>query len=320
MITTREELQLMTRAAQLYYQENLTQNQVASELGVSRPSVSRLLTLARREGIVQISVIDPFATSEELVQELMETFGLKHAVVVAGEGLGNDLLRRRLGFAAADYLQHTVQNGFRVGIGWGRTLASAVDALPAESGADIRAFPLIGGVGQIDSSFQVNKLAERLADSFGGRWQPFYVPAFVEDPGALKGLLALPDLQVVMQSWSQLDMVLVGVGHFALQRQSSMFFASYMTDEVFQKLEQFGAVGDLCGRFFDIEGRPAYAEPGVIGISLDQLNALGNVVGVAGGPEKVAAILGALRGGYLNVLLTDTVTARAVLDRNRRHG
>jgi len=107
---------------------------------------------------------------------------------------------------------------------------------------------------------------------------------------------------------------MVGIGHFALQRQSSMFFADYMDDALFLELEQRGAVGDLCGRFFDAQGQQSLVESGVIGISLEQLKALDHVVGVAGGEEKVAAILGALRGEYLNVLVTDTVTARAVLE------
>ena len=99
-----------------------------------------------------------------------------------------------------------------------------------------------------------------------------------------------------------------------------MLFASYMTDGALQEMEQFGAVGDICGRFFDIDGRPADNEPGIIGISLDELRALDNVVGIAGGPEKVSAILGALRGGYLSVLLTDNVTAREILERHAQNG
>ena len=96
-----------------------------------------------------------------------------------------------------------------------------------------------------------------------------------------------------------------------------MLFADYMDDSLLLELEQRGAVGDLCGRFFDVQGRQCLVEPGVIGIPLEQLKALDHVIGVAGGEEKVAAILGALRGGCLNVLVTDTVTAEAVLEKHR---
>lgn len=319
-MSTRDDLQLMSRAARLYYQDDLTQRQVANELGVSRPTVSRLLTQARREGIVQISIVDPFATFDDLEAQLVERFRLAQAVVVAGEGLSSDLLFRRLGIAAAAHLLRTLSAGDKVGIGWGRTLHATVEALDTAASAEIQVFPLIGGMGQISPSFQVNTLAQQLAESFGGEWQPFYVPAFVGDAAALEGLQRIPDVQSVFQVWSQLDLALVGIGHFALQRHSSMLFASYMADDVMQKLERCGAAGDICGRFFDMRGQACYVEPGVIGISLEQLKALDNVVAVAGGRDKIPAILGALQGGYVTALVTDAVTARAVLERHEADG
>lgn len=315
-MSSRKELEQMSRAARFYYADEMTQQEVAQALGVSRPTVSRLLAQARCEGIVQITIVDPFTTVGDLEARLVKTFDLKRAVVVAGEGLNNDLLHRRLGFAAAGYLQQTLGNGDRVGIGWGRTLHAVVEALDSTQRAAIQVYPLIGGMGQISPSFQVNNLAQRLAEMFNGSWHPFFAPAFVSDPAALNGLLRLPDLEMIHQSWLQLDIALIGIGHFALQRQSSMLFASYMADDALQKLEQCGAAGDLCGRFFDLMGHGCFAEPGVIGISLEQLALLDNVVGVAGGVEKTSAILGALRGRYLNVLITDSIIAGAVLEEN----
>ena len=313
-MSNREEWQQMLQAARLYYEDYLTQQQIADELGVSRPTVSRLLTQARREGIVQITIKDPFARSEELEKQLVQSFNLRRAVLVAGEGLSGELLRRRLGFATAEYLQHNLAEGSRLGIGWGRTLHAVVEALDVRRRLGIQVFPLIGGLGQISSSFQVNDLARRLAEAFGGTWQPFYVPAFVADSAALEALLHLADVAPVIQAWPQVDLALVGIGHFASQHQSSMLFSSYIAADVLQKLELCGAVGDLCGRFFDAQGQQCFAERGVIGISLEQMQALAHVVGVAGGVEKVAAILGALRGGYVKTLVTDTITAQAVLD------
>lgn len=306
----------MLQAARLYYENNLTQQQVADELGSSRPTVSRLLRMARREGIVRIGIVDPFATVEQVAVRLAETFHLRQAVIVAGEGLSGDLLHRRLGFAGAEYVQRILEHGDVVGMGWGRTLHAVVRAVDTARTVAIQVFPLIGGMGQISPSFQVNDLARGLAQSCGGTWQPFYVPASVDDPAALEGLLQVADVKSVMQTWPTLDVALVGIGHFALQRQSSMLFSSYMGPDEMQELERRGAVGDLCGRYFDIHGRQCARRPGLIGISLEQLEALDNVIGVAGGKKKVEAILGALRGGYLNVLVTDTVTAEAVLEKH----
>jgi len=315
-MSIREELEMMLRAARLYYEDGLTQQQVASEMRISRPKVSRLLARARAEGIVRITIVDPFATFEDMEARLVETFGLREAVVTAGEGLKGESLRRRIGLAAAGYLRRATQDGLRVGVGWGRTLRATIEALDGEQQAAIHAVPLIGGMGQVSASFQVNDLARRLAEAFGGTWQALYAPAFIGDPEVREALLRHPDVRLVMESWETLDMAIVGIGHFAFQRQSSMFFAEYMDEALLRELEERKAVGDLCGRFFDIYGRQCILEPGVIGISLEQLRALDHVVGIAGGEEKVAAILGALRGGYLDVLVTDTVTAHAVLERH----
>jgi DNA-binding transcriptional regulator LsrR (DeoR family) len=226
-----------------------------------------------------------------LASELVRVFGIKKAIVVSGEGLSAELLRRRIGIACADYLHTTLNEGCQFGIGWGRTLCSVVEALDSREKLDIHVVPLIGGLGQISSSFQVNELARQLASAFGGSWHPFYVPAFVEDPAALDGLLRLPDVQAVIQAWAHIDTALVGIGHFASQHQSSMLFYNYIGKAALQ-------------------GR-------VIGIPLESLKALREVIGVAGATEKAPAILGALRGGFVDVLVTDSVAARTVLELNR---
>ena len=312
-----KEWQLMMRAARLYYEDYLTQQQIATELEVSRPTVSRLLTQARREGIVRITIADPLTSHEELASELVRTFGIKRAIVVSGEGLSSELLRRRIGIACAEYLHKTLNEGCQFGIGWGRTLCSVVEALDTEVRLKIHVVPLIGGLGQISSSFQVNELARQLAAAFGGTWQPFYVPAFVEDPAALDGLLRLPDVQAVIQAWTRIDTALVGIGHFASQHQSSMLFYNYIGKAALQGLEQCHAVGDICGQFFDTQGHQCFEERRVLGIPLDSLKALKEVIGVAGAPEKAPAILGALRGGFVDVLVTDSVAARTVLELNQ---
>jgi DNA-binding transcriptional regulator LsrR (DeoR family) len=115
-------------------------------------------------------------------------------------------------------------------------------------------------------------------------------------------------------AWDHLNVAVVGIGHFVLHHHSSMFVSECLDKQLLQTLVERGAIGDLCGRFFDAQGRQCLVESGVIGISLEQLRALDQVIGIAGGEEKVMAILSALRGGYLNTLITDTVTAEAVLE------
>lgn len=312
-MSNAEELQLLLQIARLYYEDDLTQKEIARELGLSRPAVSRLLAQARQEGIVQISVADPFAEHEEPSANLAQAYGLRQAIVVSSEGITEEQLVRRLGLAAAGYLRTSLREGEMVGIGWGRTLHAVAEALEVERPLGIQVLPLIGGMGQVSSSLQVNELARRLAEAFDGTWSPLYAPAFVEDEVTYQSLCQLPDVTGIIQNWPSLNTALVGIGHFAMHQKRSMLFGDYMQEWLVQELARRGAVGDLCGRFFDTHGQQCLVEPGVIGVSLDELRTLDHVVAVAGGEKKAAAILGALRGGYLDVLVTDTAAARAIL-------
>ncbi len=309
----REEIAILLQAARMYYGDGMNQQEIADELGISRQKVSRLLADGRSQGIVQITLSDPFMTDHDLECRFRDLFGLSRLVLTPGEGLSPIALRQRIGMVAAEYLAHTLSDEAPIGIGWGRTLHATVTSLNEESRAAINVVPLLGGIGQISPSFQVNELARRLAEAFGGTWRSLYAPAFTEDLSAIEALTRLDEIKQVSQLWTQVRPAIVGIGHFEFHRQSSMLFASSISKRALARLEAEGAVGDICARFFDAHGQPIEMDAGVIGISLEQVKKLPEVIAVAGGADKVAAIFGAILGGYVKTLITDTVTAGAVL-------
>ncbi len=314
-MTTRLDQQRMLSAARLYYEDNRTQEQVARALKTSRPQVSRLLQQARREGIVQIKIVDPTSTHGALGERLRAAFGLDEAIVVAAQADAPEQARQRIGQAAARYLEHVVQNGNTVGVGWGRTLYEVVRALEPRRHVAINVVPLIGGLGQIAPVFQVHDLARALAEAFSAQLQSFYVPALVESDAIAASLLRSADVRQVAALWQNLDVALVGIGNVAFEAEMQMLFADYLNDETQTRLRAAQAVGDICVRFFDAHGKPcADAMRGVVGIELKQLKRARHVIGVAGGEAKAEAILGALRGRFINVLITDEVAARRVLE------
>ncbi len=313
----REEVQVMLQVARMYYQDDLSQQEIAQHLDLSRQKVSRLLKQARAQGIVQVRLSDPFASDPELQAQFQAAFGLRHVILTPGDGLTTSALRQRLGVAAAEYLTHAIPDEALVGLGWGRTLHQVIGALGNERQANVHTVPLIGGIGQLSPSFQVNDLARRLAEAFGGTWRALYAPAFTEDLTTWQTLIGLEDVQHMARLWSQVQVAVVGIGQFVIQQIAAMFFATSLSQRALAQIAAAGAVGDICGRFYDIHGQPVDGGSGVLGISLDQLRAIDNVVGIAGGVEKAGAILGAIRGGYLGTLVTDTVTAAAVLDLHR---
>jgi len=309
----------MLQCCRLYYDNGASQEEIARSLGISRPKVSRLLQRARDDGLVQIHIVDPFTQHAELEQALAETFGLRRAIVAAGAATNADLVRKRIGWAGARYLEEVVRDGQKIGIGWGRTLHTTIESLGGTRREAVIVLPLVGGLSRIPPSFQVNELARRAAKALGGTWQPLYTPAFVDTEAQRQALLDSADVRLVTDQWQTLDIALIGIGHFGYQAELRMLFADYVNTESQRELEHAGAVGDICARFFDIHGQPVTKArwKELVGIDLPQLRRLEHVIGVAGGPPKAEAILGALRGGYIDVLITDEPTACMVLERHR---
>ncbi len=308
-----EELLLAVQVARLYYELNLNQELIAKRLNITRQKVSRLLNQARRQGIVRISIHDPTVTDNQLSQTLKEKFGLHHVVLVPSEGLSAEKLRSTIGMAAARYLSETLTDNIKVGVGWGRTLFEVVNALPHNPRTSIHVIPLIGGIGDMSPFFQVNEIARRFAEAFEGTYRLIHVPAFTQDVQTWNTLMRMQEVKNVATLWGQVNIAIVGIGHLELHQKSSLFFADYISSVALRQLKSKGAIGDVCGRFFNIQGEAVTIGAGVIGIDLHQLRAIEEVIGVAGGQEKVKALLGALRGGYLKTLITDTDTAQAVL-------
>ncbi len=309
----RDEVQLMVQVARLYYTHDLNQETIASRMNITRQKVSRLLIEARAQGIVKISIHDPNPHDPHLAEELKEYFGLHAVVMAASAGLENDHVRASIGMAAAEHLEKVLQDGQKVGIGWGRTLYAAMNALHTVPSKRIHVTPVIGGIGDLSPFFQVNELARRLAEAFGGTYRNLYAPAFIDERSTLESFIKTDEIAQALELWDQLDVAIVGIGHVEFQQISSMFFAEHIAPRTLAHLEAEGTVGDICARFFDIKGRQVYPETGVIGINLEQLKTIPEVIAIAGGMEKIRAVLGALQGGYIKTLVTDTETARAVL-------
>jgi DNA-binding transcriptional regulator LsrR (DeoR family) len=308
---------LPLQVSRLYYEQNQTQEQIADTLKLSRPKIARLLQRARELGIVQITVRDPLASDCARERQLIDTFGLCAAVVVpASPGESERVISRRLGQAAARYLAQTIKGGDIVGVGWGRTLHQVVNSLtPAPLKTPPHVLPLVGGLGQVAPSFQVNELAQQLATAFGGTWDCLYAPAVLASQPALAALTAQSDVRRVIEQWKKVNVALVGVGNLDLHSEVQMLFVGYLRPRDQKRLLEAKAVGDICMRFFNRNGRACPpAVPAILGIELRRIKAIEQVIAVAGGADKIDALLGALRGGYIKTLITDAIAARGIVE------
>lgn len=302
-------IELMVKAAELYYELGLTQEEVAAHLAVSRPTVSRLLRQAREQDIVRITIVNPKSRAVELERSLVEQWGLHDAVVVPTTIARGELLLQRLGEAGACYLERHLPHGATLGIGLGRTVYKLVHALDCISPSP-KVVPLCGGTVFSESAYHVNEIARIAAKRLHGWCYYLHAPAEASSRKVYEALLADTGVAEVLRMWDELNWAVVGVG--SAEHAESPEFRAYV-----ERTANTGAqpVADLCHRLVDADGRTCTepTESNIIAVTIDQLRRAERVVAVAGGPQKVRAIVAALRTGAIDVLLTDETTALGLI-------
>jgi DNA-binding transcriptional regulator LsrR (DeoR family) len=315
-VTSVDRLRLMTKVARLYYEHGLRQPEIGKQLSLSQAMVSRLLAAAQAEGIVRTTVTAPAGVYPEVEEELERRYGLKDAIVADCAVDAPEQVLRDIGSAAAAYLETTLGGDEVVGISsWSETLLRMVGSMqPVRRGAAGHVVQILGGIGNPTAEVHATRLTQQLASLL--KAEPHFLPA----PGvtaaadATAHYLAEPPVAETTAFFDRLTVALVGIGALHPSRllgASGNVFA----EEELEELEQLGAVGDICLRFFDAAGARVASrfDDRVISLTLEQLRRVPRAVGVAGGADKVEAIRGALEGRLINVLITDRFTSERLL-------
>jgi DNA-binding transcriptional regulator LsrR (DeoR family) len=305
----------MVRVARLYHEVGRRQADIASDLHISQARVSRLLKRAAELGIVRTTVTVPGGVHADLEEALEERFGLGEAVVVDALGGEHDVARA-LGDAAAGYLESTLMGGERVGISsWSGNLLATVEAMrPSQTQVAEQVVQLLGGTGVPGVQLQANRLITLFAAATGAMPVLLPGPSLLGTVEARRALARDPAVEQVSRLWGALTTALVGVG--TLKPSELLEQSGSGVSEADQAvLRAAGAVGDVCLRFFDAAGSlvESAVDQRVLGISPSQLKAIPRRIGVAGGARKVSALRGALLGGWVNVLITDSDAAEQLL-------
>ncbi|GGG85146.1 dihydroxyacetone kinase [Salipiger pallidus] len=298
-------------AAWLYYEEGMTQSEIAATMGLSRPTVITYLSEARERGIVNISIAVDRLRSLSLAQQMVDHFGLRDCLVVPTEG-GERSLIDRLGDAGARTLGWHLRPAQTVGIAWGRTMLAVAAAVPPQHLADLRVVQATGGT-TAAIPYTPEAVATRLSEALSAQVVPISAPCIVSQPQVRDLLLQEPVLREQMQSLSELDMIVLGVS--SLRPNSTIHTSGFFANALEQHDHYRDAVGSLVGRFIDAQGTPVIGplDGRTIGLPLEALRQVRTRIGVSGGFDKVPALLAALRGGYINVLVTDADTAEGIL-------
>jgi len=304
----------LVQVARLYYEENLSQQQLADKLGVSRSLIALYLKRAREQGIVKIEINDPHDTCEDLAYILQLNMSVSRVVVVPSSHNSAALTRRSIAGALARHLESSLKDGDCLGIGFGRTMAELADLLVPSKPRTIDVVPLVGesSSGLIGTYSQVNLHVLNIAGNFNGTPHFLAAPLLVHTQALRDMLVADEVISSTVSYWDQLTHICVGIGTLPPAQAEVV----YIGNENLDGFAEAGGVGDICVRYFDSAGKfldnNLYQR--VIGIGVEQMRRTEHFMAVASGIEKARAVRALLRSHLVTELFVDEELARAILN------
>jgi DNA-binding transcriptional regulator LsrR (DeoR family) len=308
---------LLVRVARLYYLCNLTHQEIASQEGMSRIKVTRLLKEALDRKIVEFHIKDPLVATLELEDEMQRAFSLRRVILTPNPVQEADYYDI-LGRFAADCLQRELKNGMRIGIGWGRTLNGMLPYLGKGKHNGLHVVSLTGGLAANQLQPNPYDVASAMAQRIGATPHYPIVPIVVESRKVRDLLMRERKIQEIVEQWKRIDIALMSIGVIAAD--TGLYYSFPDPAAEAERVRELGAVGDILAAPYDLQGN--FLETGfldrMIRIDMEDLKRIPLVAGIAGGPRKVQAILGGLRTGCLNALVTDERTARQVLELSKK--
>lgn len=311
---SEEKHRKVVEAARLYYILDYNQNEIAKKLGISRPTVSRLLQQAKKEGIVQIRINDPLEDVENLSKQLEQKFGLKKALVVSIPQYEDHIIKNYLGEKSSAYINEIVQDGDIIGLTWGTTLYHTALELRKKFVKDVKVVQLKGGVSHSETHTYASEILYLFGKAFNTNPLHLPLPAIVDDIVVKQAMEADRHIKQIIQMGKKANIAIFTVG--PIKSESLLFQLGYFSEEDLNLIYS-KAVGDICSRFFDGNGEIINGNLNnrTLGINLDDLKTKDQSILVAGGANKIDGIYGALKGNYGNVLITDQYTAKFLLER-----
>ncbi|WP_374977610.1 sugar-binding transcriptional regulator [Microbacterium trichothecenolyticum] len=306
---------LSIRAAELYYEENLTQEEIGKSLQITRWKVGRLLTQAKEEGFVRIEILHSRARRPQLERRLRDERGLTDAVVVSRAGVRNDdELQQRVAQAAADYLAGLRPGPRVLGVSWGRTLSDIAHHLREGWSPGTDVVQINGGVSMTQRPGTAAATAVSIAQKGGGTAALLPSPAILEQRATKEAIEADRVVARVLDAARSANAYLFSAG--AADHGSVHVDSGYLTTADIDRLVAAGAVGDVIGRYIDTQGRivDRDLDARTIGLSLDDLRGADVAIAAITGTPKRAVASAVVASGLCTVLVTDESTAHHLLD------
>ena len=312
---------LIYKVCCLYYEDGMNQKEIGDYLGVSRSSVLRMLQNGKDRGIVTIELHNPASFNYgELERKLENLYGFKDVVIVEESVLDSKSEAASLIFGqAADYLYGLLREGYRIGVTMGHTLDNVLQTNKTYQKFDnLLCVPIVGGISQGATDgldVQGNEIARRFTAKFGGKYIQFLSPAMFSDKRILDTFLQEKAVNFIFDEFKKIDIAVVGIG-VPKGDDHTLIKAGYASSKELKELAAQGAVGDITLQFFDENGsteRFHSFNDRVAAISMDVFKKIPLRIGIASGEKKVEAVKGAIKGGLINILITNAECARELV-------
>ena len=320
---SKNDERFLMKVVDFYYKEEMSQEQIAKRLNVSRTTISRALTKAKNEGYVKIIIDFPAENTMELEKELEKKYPLKEAVIAASADQANSgyLVAR----AAGLYLSRVMKNNISLGVTWGYTMKQIIDTFDSEKmgrnikANGIRVVPLLGTAmpetadpGSLALSYS-NLLCSKLAEMVHGIGHNLPAPMYVKSLEMKKLLMEEPQIKRALERARSCQAGVFGIG--TMTSASSIAALDSQNSELILSLARQGGIGEIAGRVYTKEGKALESgfDRRMIGLTLEELKDIPIRIGAAYGTEKTEAIKAAAKTGLINVMVTDSLTAEQLL-------
>ncbi|MEH6936351.1 sugar-binding transcriptional regulator [Bacillus sp. JJ664] len=310
-----EKQRLIIDAARLYYDSDFSQQEVANTLGISRPTVSRLLQQAKELGYVRIEIIDPLENNHDLAKELKKKYNLQSVEVCYSPIDDYSEVTQIITKKAADVLGDYVNDGDIVGVTWGTTMYHIAKKLEKKSVKGVEVIQLNGGISYSKTNTYASETVNMFAEAFNTIPRYLPLPVIFDNPQVKQMVESDRHIERLIELGKQSNIGIFTVG--TVKKDALLFRVGYFNEVEEQDIQTY-AVGDICSRFFDKKGQiySNLLNSRTIGIELDELRNKEKSILVAGGEKKTDAIHGALVGKYANILITDQFTAKRLIEIN----
>jgi len=313
---------LILKAAYLYYLEEKSQSEIAAMLNISVPTVSRLIKRAVKDKLVEFVIRDPYIECIKLEEQIKQAFDLKDVIIAPSPHLkdenkveSTENRKKLVALEGARYIQRIITENDVLGISWGKTMYHLIHYLNPCQKVNAAFVTLHGSVSSIESELDVRTLVSRIAMTFGGKNYSLLMEGLMSNAEIVNSIKQEKNVKRVFEIFDRITISVCGIGSFYPQVESALSKSEYLCGSELAKLKNKNVAADLALRFIDLDGNECDTDlkDRTLSIDLDKFKKIKTKITVAAGQSKAHAVLAALKGKLVDVLITDYTLGKKLL-------